>query len=173
MNFDFHEESCGMVGAAPEALFDYLDDPHNLARHMESSSAMMAGMRMSIETDNMNGKAVGSIIRMRGRMLGIPLGLEEAVVEREPPRMKAWKTIGEPRLLVIGAYRMGFGIEPQAEHSRLTVFIDYALPRGAIGKLLGRALAPAYARWCCKQMVEDATRTFHNVQRKERASASP
>jgi hypothetical protein len=158
MKFDFHDESCGVVMATPQDLFDHLDDPHNLARHMESSSAMMAGMRMSIATDNMNGKAVGSIIRMRGRMLGIPLGLEEAVVEREPPRLKAWKTIGEPRLLVIGAYRMGFSIEPVAENSRLTVFIDYALPRGAFGKLLGRGLAPAYARWCCKQMVEDAAR---------------
>lgn len=63
MRFEFHEESGGEVMATPPDLFDYLDDPRNLARHMESRSAMMAGMRMSIETDNLNGKAAAT----RGR----------------------------------------------------------------------------------------------------------
>jgi hypothetical protein len=36
----------------------------------------------------------------------------------------AWKTIGEPKLLVIGSYRMGFRIEASGTASLLTVFIS-------------------------------------------------
>lgn len=160
MSFEFHYESSGVVTAAPQVLFDHLDDPRNLASHMESGSAAMAGASMSIETDNLQGKAIGSAIRMHGRMLGIAMSLEEAVTQREPPHLKTWNTIGEPKLLVIGAYRMGFGIDASGADSLLTVFIDYDLPSGLVGRLLGRALAPAYARWCCQRMVEDASRAF-------------
>lgn len=162
MHFAFHYESSSLVMAAPQVLFDHLDDPRNLASHMESGSAAMAGARMAIELDNMGGKAVGSVIRMRGRMLGIGLRLDEAVTQRRPPYLKAWKTIGEPRLLVIGCYRMGFRIEPSGTASRLTVFIDYDLPANLIGRMFGRLMAPAYARWCCQRMVEDAVRAFAN-----------
>ncbi len=146
--------------AAPQVLFDHLDDPRNLASHMESGSAAMAGARMAIETDNMQGKAIGSVIRMRGRMLGIGMALDEAVTERQRPHLKAWKTIGAPKLLVIGAYRMGFRIEASGAASLLTVFMDYDLPRGLVGRLLGRLFGSAYARWCCRRMVEDAARAF-------------
>lgn len=160
MSFAFHDESSGLVTAAPQVVFDHLDDPRNLASHMESRSAAMAGARMAIETDNMHGKAIGSVIRMRGRMMGITMELDEAVTQRQRPSLKIWKTIGEPKLLVIGAYRMGFRIRACEAGSLLTVFIDYDLPRNFIGRLLGRPLAPAYARWCCRRMVEDAARAF-------------
>jgi hypothetical protein len=42
----------------------------------------------------------------------------------------------------------------------LTVFIDYGLPSRLTGRWLGRVLAPAYARWCCRRMVADAQRAF-------------
>jgi hypothetical protein len=164
MSFAFHDESSGLVTAAPQVVFDHLDDPRNLAGHMESGSAAMAGARMAIETDNMQGKAIGSVIRMRGRMMGIAMELDEAVTQRQRPYLKIWKTIGEPKLLVIGSYRMGFRIEASGSASLLTVFIDYDLPRGLVGRLLGRPLAPAYARWCCGRMVEDAARAFSDGQ---------
>lgn len=160
MSFAFHDESSGLVSAAPQVVFDHLDDPRNLASHMESGSAAMAGARMAIETDNMHGKAIGSVIRMRGRMMGIAMELDEAVTQRQRPYLKIWKTIGEPKLLVIGGYRMGFRIKASEAGSLLTVFIDYDLPRSFAGRLLGRALAPTYARWCCRRMVEDAARAF-------------
>lgn len=160
MSYTFHHESSALVRALPQALFDHLDDPRKLASHMESGSAAMAGARMSIETDALQGKAIGSIIRMSGKMMGIGMSLEEMVMERQQPHLKAWQTIGEPRLLVVGPYRMGFRIESAVANSLLTVFIDYDLPGSIVGRLLGRALAPAYARWCCRRMVGDAVRAF-------------
>ena len=35
-----------------------------------------------------------------------------------------------PRLLVIGAYKMGVQITPVSGASRMRVFIDYELPKG-------------------------------------------
>jgi hypothetical protein len=160
MSYAFHDESSGHVQPPPQQLFDHLDDPHRLSAHMENGSAAMAGASMTVDTDAQHGKAVGSIIRMQGRMLGISLSLEKRVTERQPPQLKAWETCGEPRLLVIGAYRMGFSIEAAGAGSLLTVFIDYDLPRSGAARLFARPLAPAYARWCCRRMVEDAASAF-------------
>jgi hypothetical protein len=121
MGFEFHHHVSGLVTAAPQVLFDHLDDPHHLASHMESGSSAMLGASMSVETDTLHGKAIGSVIRMRGRMLGFKLFLVEAVTSRDPPYLKEWTTVGKPRLLVIGGYRMGFRIEDAGPASRLTV----------------------------------------------------
>lgn len=141
-------------------LFDHLDDHRRLASHMEKPSLMTAGASMHIDTDDRRGKAVGSVIRMSGRVLGLHLAVEEAVTRRDPPREKVWETIGEPHLLVIGAYRMGFTIEPAGSGSRLVVFIDYRLPAGGMGFVLGRLLGPAYAAWCTGRMAGDARAAF-------------
>jgi len=158
--YPHHDEATGTVAATPELLFEHLDDPHRLSSHMEKRSMAMMGSTMALDTDALGGRAVGSVIRMNGRMLAVPLALEETVTRREPPLLKAWDTNGEPRLLMIGAYRMGFRIAPAPPGSLLTVFIDYALPSAALPRLLGRLFAPAYARWCCRRMLADAAAHF-------------
>jgi hypothetical protein len=84
--------------------------------------------------------------------------VNEVVTEREPPRRKRWQTMGEPRLIVIGRYEMGFEIVPQEDASRLRLWIDYEPARGAFGWL--PALGQMYARWCVDRMVEDAVAAF-------------
>ena len=97
---------------------------------------------------------------LSGRVLGVPLSVEEIVTERQPPLSKVWQTIGVPRLLVIGRYEMGFEITPQGASSLLCVFIDYALPETPLARWLGRLLAPSYASWCTESMAEDAAKHF-------------
>jgi hypothetical protein len=53
---------------------------------------------------------------------------------------------------------MGFEIAPAPAGSQLRVFLHYDLPTGAFGRLLGRLLAPFYARWCVRNMVEGEKR---------------
>jgi hypothetical protein len=95
---------------------------------MNESSWMMGGGRMVVEADDANGQAVGSLIRLSGRVFGLLLYLDEVVTRRDPPFDKVWATVGAPRLVVIGAYRMGVHITPDKGGSRLSVFIDYDLP---------------------------------------------
>jgi hypothetical protein len=158
--YSLHHEAVGEVNAIPEVLFAHLDDPLRLSSHMQQRSMALMGTSMDVRTDALGGMATGSIIRMQGRVLGVPLRLEEVVVQRQPPQLKAWVTLGEPRLLVIGAYRMGFRIAGLNGGSVLTIFIDYDLPLGGPARWASRWLAPVYARWCCSQMLRDAQNAF-------------
>lgn len=148
------------VAADAQRLFAHLDDQRRLASHMEKPSLMTAGASMHFETDVQRGQAVGSVIRMSGRVLGLHLAVEEIVTEYGPPLRKTWETIGTPRLLVIDAYRMGFAISAQASGSRLLVFIDYRLPAHGLARVLGRLLGRSYAAWCTRKMAGDAAAAF-------------
>ena len=147
------------VDADPETLFEHLDDHERLASHMMQSSAMMAGSSMNFAFDHGGGRMLGSRIGMSGKVLGLALEMSEIVIERGPPRRKVWETEGNPRLLVIGAYRMGFDIAPKGIGSRLSVFIEYDLPPWP-WRLLGLIAGRFYALWCVRSMANDAVHKF-------------
>ena len=156
----YHDETSAIVAGPLEEVFAHMDDHARLTSHMSESSWMMGGGSMQVELDAARGQKIGSWIRLSGKILGVTLALEEIVTERTPPRRKAWETTGVPRLLVIGRYRMGFQIAPREAGSHVTVFIDYALPEGALTRWLGYFLGGYYARWCTQRMVDDAVRHF-------------
>jgi hypothetical protein len=148
------------VAAIVDVVFDHLDDHRSLASHMEQGSMMMMGSSMKTTTGEGGGRHVGSHIFMDGRMLGLKLSLDEVVDQHERPLRKAWHTIGEPQLIVIGGYRMGFELTPAPSGSMLKVFIEYDLPRGVFGRLLGWMFGGVYARWCVRSMLKDAAKYF-------------
>jgi hypothetical protein len=155
-----HEEARCEVAAPPAAVFEHIDRPERLSAHMSQKSWQLAGSSMSIETDASGGRVPGSRIRLRGRMLGIALAVECVVVTRIPPEIKGWETVGTPRLLVIGPYRMAVRIAPHNGGSRVTIAIDYAMLTGRWERLLAGALGPHYARWCVRQMARDLVLRF-------------
>lgn len=158
--YPFSAETRVVVDASPLEVFAFLDDHRNLSAHMEQTSWMMMGSRMDIHLDESGTRTVGSKFGFTGSILGIPLSVEEIVTERDPPRSKAWVTIVEPTLWVIGRYRMGFVIAPESGSSLLTVFIGYDLPRSFGIRWLGWLLGGFYARWCTNRMANDAARHF-------------
>lgn len=158
--FARHAEAVATLKAPPVRLFGFLDDQHNLSAHMQEPSLMLLGSRMEIYTDESGGRSVGSRFGFRGAILGIPLRVDEIVTARELPRRKAWETVGEPFLWVIGSYGMGFEIVPQGKGARLRVYIDYALPERGLPHLLGVLFGGFYAAWCAASMVKDAKRHF-------------
>lgn len=123
---------------------------------------MMLGGRMSYGFDEARGRAVGSLVRMEGNVLGLRLSVEEVIVERHPPLRKTWETLGQPNLLVIGAFRMGFEIDASGQSSRLRVFIDYDNPDSVAGRIVGAIFGPIYAHWCVNRMAKDALAKFSN-----------
>ena len=155
-----HFETQVEVDAPPAEVFDLLDDHRRMATHMTEPSWMMAGSHMTIDMDEKQGRAVGSKIILSGNILGLPLIVEEVITEYEAPYTKAWKTIGSPRLLVIGPYSMGFSLSLRQGWSLLRVFIDYLPPNGGASRLLGRLFGKSYARWCTNRMARDATSHF-------------
>jgi hypothetical protein len=161
--YPLHHRSEVDVDADAHSLFAHLDDHRRLAGHMEKPSLMMAGATMRVETDALRGQAVGSLIRVTGRVLGVNLVVEEVVTERVPPLRKTWETRGEPRLLVIGSYRMGFTISPEGNRSRLVVFIDYQLPPRGFAHWLALLFGRTYAAWCTRRMANDAVAAVADI----------
>jgi hypothetical protein len=143
--FPYREETSVTLPATAEAAFAWLDDFHHLSAH--------------IETDQAGGRQVGSRVHVVDRVLGKRLALDEAVILREPPLRKAWRTLSA-NLLVIGRYELGFELEPDGHACRLRVRIDYDLPRRGAGRWLGRLFGASYARWCTARMARDAARHF-------------
>ena len=166
MPYAHHTEARVNVSAAPADVFAFLDDQEALGAHMTQSSAMMAGGRMSYELDAGRGRAVGSIIRMRGEMLGFTLRVEEVVTERAPPKRKVLETRGDQDMLVISAYRLGFEIDAADRGAAVRVFIDYDLPPGPLA-IFARLPAYFYARWCVTRMADAAAERFHAIQKSE------
>ena len=162
--FSRHTESSVVVRVAPEAVFAFLDAHENIAAHMDRPTWAMLGGTMTSSIDKLAGKETGSVIRIAGRVLGISISLVEKIVERVPPRRKRWETIGTPRLIVMGGYRMGFDIERADDGCRVTVSIDYDVPEGLWGSLLGRLFAPAYARWCVQRIVDTVAHEFASAK---------
>src|SRR5262245_36058332 len=162
MGFPFHHVSTVTLHAPPGAAFAHLDDFKKLSAHMERSSARLMGSKMTITTDALGGRVLGSKVRMDGQVLGMRLSLEEVVTEREPPFKKAWQTI-DAKLLVIGQYRLGFDLSPSGHHWLLRVFIDYDLPHRGFARWLGKLLGKTYARWCTEQMANDAAARFNSA----------
>ena len=154
------EESSGEVSTSPEALFELLDDHNRLSVHMTRRSWKMLWGKMNILPDAQHGRAAGSHIVLSGRILGLSLFLDEVVTVREPPLRKRWETVGEPRLLVIGAYAMEFEITPRQAAACLKVRIEYDLPGKGVSRVLGRIFGKHYANWCTGKMVRDAQRIF-------------
>ena len=151
-----HEEYARPVSGKAELVFEHLDDQVRLSAHMSKRSWKMGWGRMNIRLDDGRGRIVGSRMALEGRVFGFRLFLEEVVTERLPPFRKSWETIGQPRLLVIGPYRMGFELVPRGSTSHLKVAIDYELPRSGLSRLLGLLFGRSYAKWCTKRMVLDA-----------------
>lgn len=160
MQLSFHRETTVHVAASHQTVFALLNDHQRLAAHMEKPSLMMAGARMKITTDSQKGQALGSLITVQGEVLGMALSVTEKVTEYAPPLRKTWETCGETHLLVMGAYRMGFVLTPEAEMSHLRVWIDYDWPTGRWERWLGRLLGKTYADWCVQRMATDAARAF-------------
>ena len=158
--FDAHYEGEALIPAPAAAIFKHLDDPRRLSAHMNRRSWMMAGGRMVTAIDQGHGQQVGSHITMAGKVLGIRLHLDEIVVAYVPGQSKAWQTVGSPRLLVLGGYRLGFRLAERELDTALQVFIDYDLPGSFWGSILGRLFGCWYARWCVNSMLHDASLAF-------------
>jgi hypothetical protein len=155
-----HAEYTAVIPATIDKVFSWLDDQTRLSQHMSKRSWKMGWGKMDTMLDERGGRAVGSHIVLAGRVFGIRLYLDEVVLEHEPPYKKSWETVGEPRLLVIGPYRMGFDLQSEGAGARLRVLIDYELPKKGISRWLGQLFGQSYARWCVRQMAEDARHSF-------------
>ena len=159
-NKRYYENSI-FISEAPQEVFDYVDDHVNFSSHMNKSSWMMGGGKMETRMDEGMGQKIDSHIRMNGKVFGIELSLDEVITEHESPFKKTWQTVGNPKLIIIGHYKMGLKIKPDGNNSIITVFINYDLPKSPVTHLLGILFASIYAKWCVNQMITSVKTHFN------------
>ena len=80
-----HYEDSTPAAGLPREVFDFIDNPNNLAMHMEIPSPLMGGGSVKTIIGAGEAKTIGSHIRMSGKAFGIPIFLDEAITRREPP----------------------------------------------------------------------------------------
>src|SRR4029450_6513710 len=131
------------IRAPAEAVFAHVDDIRNLGWHMTGKSSMaMMGSRLKLEILSDQPTGLGAPSRSPGTAVGLSIAFSESVTEYLPPREKVWRTIGEPRLLIIASYEMRVAIERLSpSSSRLTISIAYELPRSVFWRMVGLLLA--------------------------------
>lgn len=151
-----HYDEARSIPAPAADVFALIDDHTRLSAHMSKSSWMMGGGKMDIATDEGRGQRVGSHIKLSGTAFGIGIFLDEVVTAHDPPRRKVWETVGIPKLLIIGRYKMEVTITPQANVSILRVGIDYE----PLETFLGVVFGYPYAKWCVRRMLNDASAHF-------------
>lgn len=154
------------IHAAPERVFAYVDDIRNLARHMSEQGSMpMMGSKLALQIVTPEATGVGATYRYSGRVMGLTIDFSETVTRYVPNHEKGWRTVGQPRLLIIDSYEMFASVEAvPGTRSRLTITIDYTLPRSPLWHLLGRLVAPSYARWCLDSMLDGTLRDLELVR---------
>ena len=149
-----------LINASPEQVFAYVDDIRNLARHMSESPSMpMMGSKLKLEIVTPEPTGVGATYRYTGKMLGLVLDFSETVTTYVAGREKIWHTIGCPQLLILRGYKMHVLVEPVTPAtSKLTIGVDYELPKAGVWWIAGWLLADAYSRWCLSGMVDGSKR---------------
>lgn len=112
MNYQRSASSTVALSALAERVFELLDNPAFLGAHMEEPSVMMLGASMKYDLDEAEGRSVGSVIRMRGSILGLALSVEEVVTERAS---SALKDLGDARNGASPRHRfLPYGIQDQS-----------------------------------------------------------
>ncbi len=160
-----HYEESKVISAPPKEVFEFVDNPLNLSKHMEEPKPEMLWGWMKNTPDEKGGREVGSVIRMDGNVLGLKLALEQVITERKVDISKTWKT-NWVNLWVIGNYELGFNISPVDSQTELNVHINYNLPDSRKTRWLGYIFGDLYAKWCVRQMLTDTNNYFkgdHNA----------
>jgi hypothetical protein len=121
----------------------------------------MMGSRLKLEILSDERTGLGATYRYSGTVMGLSIDFSEFVTKYLPPREKVWRTIGEPRLLIIALYEMRVAIERLSPTSaRLTISIVYELPSSAFRRIVALLLDRPYSRWCLRRMLQDARRAL-------------
>ena len=150
------------IQAPAQEVFAHIDDIRNVGWHMtEQSSMAMMGSKLTLKVLSEQKTGLGATYRYSGEIMGLPLDFSESVTKYVVNREKVWRTIGEPRLLIMASYEMRLSVEPRPPSScQLTISIAYELPRSQFWRFWGIVLAGWYSRWCLRRMCRDTKRVL-------------
>jgi len=129
-----------VIQAPLERLFDYVSDPEKLPEWLPSM----------VEVRSVVGSGEGQQYEWTYKMIGLLLKGQSTVIEYVPNKCTVHQSIGTIRSV------WTIGVEPHAEGSRLTIFVEYDVPVPVLGRLAERVAVSRDAR--------DFALAFENVK---------
>ena len=158
------------IKSSPEKVFAYADDIHNTGWHMSKSSMPMMGSKLKLEILSKNPTGEGAVYRWSGKVMGLTIDFSEIVTKWVKNKERVWKTIGQPKIIIISNYEMWFFTDPSEKNTKLTFGISYDLPKDIFGFILGFLLADWYSKWCLNNMCQGAKDALENTSVKQHLS---
>jgi hypothetical protein len=152
-----HVRSMTLLIRAPRAeVFRYMDDIGHTGMHMTGRSMMMMGSKLNLERLSKEATGPNARYRWHGRMMGLPMDFTVAVTEWKEGVRKCWGTTGPARMIILSWYRMELELFDEPDGTLASLGITYTLPCSWFWRQVARLVAPWYANWCLKNMLEDS-----------------
>lgn len=139
-----------------------MDDLSKTGMHMSENSIMMMGSKLVLEQMPGPSKGVGATFHWNGKVMGMPVDIIETVTKWVENKEKVWETIGSPKIIILGWYRMRLKTASANEGTNTSLQIEYTEPKGWFYKILSFLFAGWYGRWCLNNMLYDTKRKLEN-----------
>ncbi len=144
--------------AAPEKVFQCLDDLGITGMHMTKSSMPMMGGKLDVTFLTAHHTGPGSRYRWTGKVMGMVMDFTVEVTKWVQGKEKTWETIGDPKMIIYSWYQMHLTTSPSPPGTQAELSITYEGPGGWFNKIIYFFLGDWYCRWCLKHMLGDAKR---------------
>lgn len=150
--------------AAPDAVFDCLDDLGVSGMHMTQSSMPLMGGKMHLEFLSEHRTGPHTRYRWTGKVLWMPLDFTVEVTQWIRGQEKIWQTTGPAQLILYSWFQMALRLVPAGRGCVARLSIRYKKPRGLVNQLLCFLVGRWYGRWCLSNMLNDAEKRLTRVR---------
>ncbi|MBI2184028.1 MAG: SRPBCC family protein [Thaumarchaeota archaeon] len=159
-----HAQKVIEIRAGPTEVFAHMDDIRNVGWHMEGKRSMpMMGGKLRLERLSESPTGVGATYRWYGSVMGMKVDFTEVVTKYVGNREKIWRTIGDPKIIIMSSYEMRLKLNLTDSGTQVVFEIDYELPHTWYGKIFGKLLAGWYAEWCLRRACEDTKQILESA----------
>ena len=149
-----------IIHSDPEKVFAYMDNIGNTGMHMTKSSIPMMGSKLKLLQLSENATGLDSRYRWFGKMFGLTMDFTIAVTKWIKNKEKIWGTIGKPKMIILGWYKMRLVVSPEEYNTKATLSISYTKPKNIFFRVISFFLAPWYANWCLTNMLQDTKKVL-------------
>lgn len=156
-----------IIHVYPEKAFAYMDNIGNTGMHMTKSSMPMMGSKLELKQLSENATGLNSKFRWFGKMMGFTMDFTVVVTKWIKDKEKVWETIGEPKMIILGWYKMHLVLSPEGKNTKAELSLAYTKPTGLFFKFIAFFLAPFYANWCLNNMLQDSKKFLEATSKKQ------
>ena len=149
-----------IIHSSPQKVFSFMDNLSKTGMHMSENSMMMMGSKLILEQLSGPLQGVGATFHWYGKVMGMSIDITETVTKWTENHEKIWETIGTPKIILLGWYRMILKTEPAKEGTLASLQIDYTPPSGLFHNILYFFLSHYYCNWCLNNMLNDSKKIF-------------